>query len=732
MSPLGVLRRSLPLAAALGLVAAPSAFGHAAFVDAQPHAGARVEVAPQRVVLAFTEPLNRGLTRATLVAVAGDRRIDVRVEASDGRRLVLEPRHRLDTGAYRVEWHTVSTEDGHALEGSFSFGVRVPAAGGAQQLEESPLARAGWVRVGLRLLLYVSVLLFAAAVLLPLLVWPRRSSWLAPAELDAEAPSHAVAARERERRIAGDVAWLSVGAAVAATLAEAADAAGGVSVSGLHDFLLTSASGAGRLVLIGALVVAALLVGRHRRWAAACAVIALGGIAASGHAASASPRVLNVLNDWVHLLAGALWLGGIGLVVAVWWPGVRRGGADLRRGLVRHVLPRFGRVALPAFLVAAATGIVSLLVQLGHVDALWTTAYGRVLLAKIVLVGAVAAASFWHAQRLRPRLLAVAGAPPARDERRHWRLIRAEPAVGLGVVAAVALLVAFPLPPRQLTDASEAVAAPPACDPCPLPRPRADELSVAGRAGSHLVAAWLRRDDGRLRGTVRLQDIQGRPSRAPVTIPTARTRTCGTGCVRIDAPLAPRLRVVLTERGRRWAVALPARWDEGSTRAARALVARAEQSMRRLASVRETEEVTSGPGSYARTDYRLRAPDRMAYETSSRSAAVIVGDREWVRAGGEPWSRQSYGSGLPFSTRRWFRWTTYARAARLLDRRREDGRRVAELALADEATPVWFRLVIDERTGRVLREEMAARAHFMTSRYFAFNEPVTVRPPDGG
>ncbi len=732
MRTFGVLRQSLPAAVAISLLIAPNAFGHAAFVDAQPHPGAEVDASPQRVVLAFTEPLNTGLSRATLVAVDGGRAIAARVVADRDRRIVLEPRRRLDTSAYRVKWHTVSTEDGHALEGSFSFGVRVPAAGGAHQLEESPLARTGWLRVLLRLALYVSALLFAAAAVLPWLVRPRRGSWLAPEELDADAPSQAIAGREREGRVAGDVAWLSVSCAVAATLAEAADAAGGISISGLHDFLLTSASGIGRIVVIGALIVGASSIGRHGRWAAIAAVVALGGIAASGHAASASPRALNVLNDWVHLLAGAIWLGGIALIVAVWGPALRRGNVLLRTGLVQYVLPRFGRVALPAFLVVVSTGLVSLVVQLGHLDALWTTTYGRVLLVKIVLVGAIAAASFWHAQRLRPRLLAAHGAPSPSVERRHWRLIRAEPAVGLGVVAAVALLVAFPLPPRQLSDADEAVAAAPACDPCPLPRPRSDELSVAGRAGSHLVAAWIRRSGGRLRGTVRIRDIQGRPSRTPVVIGSARTVPCGAGCRRIDAPLSSELKVSLRERGRQFVVTLPATWRADSTREARALLTRAQAAMRRLRSVREIEEVTSGPGSYARTEYRLRAPDRMAYSTSSGSASVTIGNREWIRSPPEGWSRRSYGSGLPFSTRRWFRWTTYARAARLLGRHREGGRAIAELALADEATPVWFRLFVDERSGRVVREQMTASGHFMTTRYYAFNEPVVVRPPDGG
>jgi len=94
-----------------------------------------------------------------------------------------------------------------------------------------------------------------------------------------------------------------------------------------------------------------------------------------------------------------------------------------------------------------------------------------------------------------------------------------------------------------------------------------------------------------------------------------------------------------------------------------------------------------------------------------------------------PWERKSYGSGIPFSLRRWFRWTTYARAVRLLDRRREGGRPVAELALMDPATPVWMRMVIDERTGRVLRERLVTKGHFSTSRYFGFGRRTRIEAP---
>ena len=127
------MTRRVPLAApalALAVLAlgAPAAFGHAAFVGATPSPGGRVETAPDRIVLRFSEPLNRELTEATLRAADG-RRIAAR-QAIRGRRIVLIAGRALDRGAYRVEWRTVSTDDAHPLEGSYGFGVRAPAGAG--------------------------------------------------------------------------------------------------------------------------------------------------------------------------------------------------------------------------------------------------------------------------------------------------------------------------------------------------------------------------------------------------------------------------------------------------------------------------------------------------------------------------------------------------------------------------------------------------------------------------
>lgn len=727
------------LAAVAGSLAlAPSAFAHAAFAESQPAPGERVEQTPARIVIDFTEPLNRKLTRAELISVGGGERVAATVEASPERQLIVRPSGPLETGPYRVEWHTVSTRDGHALEGSFGFGVRAAAVGGKQSLEQSPLARDGWLRVSLRALLYGSLFFFGGGLTgAVLLSWRRRpAAWLVPAKLG---PLLEHAGRDPERlagklwRRTRDAGWLAACSAIAVAVTEAEDASGSLSLTGMTDYLLGNVAGFARVATVGTIVLAVLHANRFRLVASMYLAVAFLAIAIGGHANSAEPRALAVLTDWVHLLAAAVWVGGIAQIASAWAFGLRGLPGEVRLGLMRMVLARFGQVALPSFLLVASTGLTNALVQLGHVSELWESAYGRVLAVKIALVGAIALASYVHAVRLRPRLLAANPHPESRLERRHWRLLRAERLLAVGVVVAAALLAVFPLPPRQLGEAggAEAAGGAAACDPCPQPKPKPDELAVAEHAGSSIAAFWLRREPGGLRGELRLLGLNLKPRAAAARIEGGSQRNCGRGCWSFRVAGHPAtVAVRVPERGRIYVARVPARWNRAGGVRARRLLARAQRTMAGLETVRQSETVTSGPGSRASTEYRLKAPDRFAYRTSAGSESVTIGKRQWFGADGQPFVRRRFAGGGPgFRIRSWFRWTAYARSAALLARERSGSRPLLRLALMDEATPVWYRLTIDAATMRVVRVRMITDGHFMTQRLHAFNRPLAIEPP---
>lgn len=136
----------------------------------------------------------------------------------------------------------------------------------------------------------------------------------------------------------------------------------------------------------------------------------------------------------VHLTCASLWAGGLlyALRTLRGW-GVREAGAAL--------LGLYARVAAVLLAAITATGVWSSLRRMPSdtiLDQLTGTAYGRALLAKVLLVAAVAGLALWARIRLSRAADPLTACSPARAE-----------VVALGVVVALSgLLTALPVPIR--------------------------------------------------------------------------------------------------------------------------------------------------------------------------------------------------------------------------------------------------------------------------------------------
>lgn len=112
------------------------------------------------------------------------------------------------------------------------------------------------------------------------------------------------------------------------------------------------------------------------------AAVALGLRPITGHM---SQQAFGSVLAAVHALAAGLWFG---LLVALAL--VVRG-----RGDWAAALPRYSALALPLIGVVAATGVLNGLLRIGGVPGLWETGYGRILLAKTVVLLALLALGWW-------------------------------------------------------------------------------------------------------------------------------------------------------------------------------------------------------------------------------------------------------------------------------------------------------------------------------------------------
>jgi copper transport protein len=181
---------------------------------------------------------------------------------------------------------------------------------------------------------------------------------------------------------------------------------------------------------------------------AAAAVLVLPG--AVGHAGQTSPRGLTVALDWVHLVSGSVWVGGlIGLLVL--WGSL--GGARLA-GL-QLVVPRFSNVGFFSVLALLGTGIGEAIVHLPTLDALWLTSYGKVILVKaaILLVAMLLAA--FNLLRSRPGLVSEHAQSSARLLR---GLVAGETLLVAGAFLAASVLSSLAPPPPSFAEEGSAQA----------------------------------------------------------------------------------------------------------------------------------------------------------------------------------------------------------------------------------------------------------------------------------
>jgi copper resistance protein D len=93
----------------------------------------------------------------------------------------------------------------------------------------------------------------------------------------------------------------------------------------------------------------------------------------TGHAGSAPDHQLAVVTTALHAGAAALWVGGLGALVVL----VAR-----YRELLAGSLPRFSRLAGVCVVAVALTGAVGAALRLPGWDALLTTPYGLLVVAK--------------------------------------------------------------------------------------------------------------------------------------------------------------------------------------------------------------------------------------------------------------------------------------------------------------------------------------------------------------
>ncbi|HVC42794.1 MAG TPA: copper resistance protein CopC [Candidatus Saccharimonadales bacterium] len=681
----GVQRFAAVLIAACGALVIPiAASAHALLSASSPPAGAHLGTAPGVVSLEFDQPLNAALSHATVIDPTGHDwpgRVDSAYE-------IRIPMATNASGVYTVDWTSVSTADGHHISGSFTFDVGIAGTASPEvaanavpgpQPSDLAIGAVKWVEAIALLFLAGQVLVSRLARASPALEW--------------------VMPKFRASSIA-----LSAG--LVAVWAEATVGSGGHSPAEYVAFF----NGWSGAALIGRLVFETLtLIAVVREWRSL--PVWLGGalvmLAASGHAAAVSPAWYGVGLDAVHLLAAGFWAGGIAALAVLRPPG------GWRSSGARVLLARFTPVALGAFAATVVAGGLEAITQLGSIQALFGTAYGRVLLVKMALVA----------------LMLPLSAMAWRLKRPH---VRVEAALAAGVVAAAALLASFPTPPTAAArKAAEDAAATPTAG-----LPRGDELTMAGAAGSDLVGLSLSPGTpGPNRATVYVLPVNGSAAAQGIAANIAVNGAykallpCGDTCrvATVDIQPGDTVWVDLLNSGGGEAVftipPLPAPSGD-------ALLTQLDTAMKALTAYQVSEVLNSGTVTI-HSVYSSVAPDRSTWTINNTGTTVWIGTTQYTQESpGQPWNQQtSPANAVPSFVWDYFKPLTNAH---VIGRQVLDGVPTTVVASFgnSQATPIWFTFWIDA-TGRVRKVAMTAPGHFMVDTYTSYDKPVDIVAPVG-
>lgn len=431
-----------PLAMCVVLLFPAVASAHAILLRSDPAKDAVLRIAPHQIRMWFSEDLNPTFSTVSVVSAsntdasnvnAPGHRVDngdAHVSLSDPKEMDITLPTNLSPAAYIVLYRTDSAQDGHILRGSFLFFLArpdgsVPTANSSAITSSTSLdnsSTSGRLDGAALFNLVVITLVELGAVF-----WVGAQLWLVfvlqPVTADhKEQRAINLQVQQRfERRFSVPTLLVLLFANVGVLVGQALNIAdtritpaliGGLASSGRFGTFWTMRE----IVVAVALAIALSMLRFKRRpqlvnqvlpWVNLILGLALFiAIAMSSHAAAVSKNVVlyAIPIDWLHLLAAALWVGGMMYIATTYLPVIRRSPIAEQARLLISVLPYYSTWALAGVAIMAVTGPLNATFRLTSWAQLITTAYGQTLSVKVLLIGALLITSAVHVGLLRPRL----------------------------------------------------------------------------------------------------------------------------------------------------------------------------------------------------------------------------------------------------------------------------------------------------------------------------------------
>jgi copper transport protein len=449
------------VAAGLALVLPAAASAHAYLTKTVPAASVILNSPPPSVQLTYDEAVEPRFAIISVTDVHANQETTGPVTRSPSNpdTLVVPLKH-VGEGWYLVYWRAISV-DGHPVQGAFTFAVG-PNAGPAPQFTiphiagtatSSPLVIAKW-------LAFLTMMAAIGLFVLRMLIARPLISRVEETSLRAVSIGFVIAA------VLGLIA-------IPAYLEEATaidSLRGFFDLGGVVPLWRVTAFGRGYVdvelcfALFAVAAAVAIWVDRpeqeHRSVASLLAlsgalVAAAGTLAipgAVGHAGQTSPRGVAVPLDWLHLISGSIWIGGLIGLLVVWrsLPATRR-----LAGLVVAV-PRFSNTAFVSVMLLLGTGVGAAVLHLPVLSALWLTSYGKAILIKAGILLATMLIASVNLLQTKPGLSRAKTSDAS--ARLLRRLVSAEVVLVAGAILVAAILSSLAPPPPAFAEEGSALA----------------------------------------------------------------------------------------------------------------------------------------------------------------------------------------------------------------------------------------------------------------------------------
>ncbi|WP_430788947.1 copper resistance CopC/CopD family protein [Virgibacillus flavescens] len=364
---------------------------HTSLTEATPASGSKLEKSPQEVRLTFSSKIAPNLSTASINIQNGEPVKDTTEAISEDQKSILLKLPDLESGNYTVDYKVVSV-DGHPVEGTYNFTLNLPAPvkkeieTSKKDMEHSEAQKNSIVEKDenkknsstqpstnevkeaqhthetstylIRLIYFFSILALAGWVL-----WGALSSILS---------SEVKSSYLKGSKILQFLLLLS--------LVGYGYLQFNILVTGLDEFqslVFQTPFGIGWLTMFVLSLAGFFIIHRSKIIDIIWVISLLFGEVLIGHAIAQEPLLPTVILDWIHLIAAAIWVGGLTLLVIFW---------KNHRSFITEFLPSFSRYALLSVITLTITGSLMTILFLPDLSLLYETLWGKILLLKISMV----------------------------------------------------------------------------------------------------------------------------------------------------------------------------------------------------------------------------------------------------------------------------------------------------------------------------------------------------------